>query len=298
MSTPRGAPHPGEPRVKAVRIDGGEVAGRILADVMARVRARVGAGLPRPHLAAVLVGDDPASETYVRLKRRDAEKVGMTSSDHRLPANASTGEVVRLVDSLNRDPDVSGILVQQPLPRQVDVFAAVDAVDPVKDVDGFHPVSAGRLLLGLPGLRPCTPAGILRMLDDYGIELEGKRAVVVGRSNVVGKPVAVLLLGRNATVTICHSRTVGLPEICRDADVLVVAIGRLWFVRQEWIKPGAAVIDVGVNRRADGKLGGDVDPGAAEVAGWLTPVPGGVGPVTRAMLMANTCQAEEARRPG
>jgi methylenetetrahydrofolate dehydrogenase (NADP+)/methenyltetrahydrofolate cyclohydrolase len=280
------------------RIDGYEVAGRILADVAARVAARVGAGLPRPHLAAVLVGDDPASETYVRLKRRDAERVGMTSSDHRLRATASTEEVVALVDSLNRDPDVSGILVQQPLPPTVNVAAAVDAVDPVKDVDGFHPVSAGRLLLGLPGLRPCTPAGILRMLDDYGIALEGRRAVVVGRSNIVGKPVALLLLGRSATVTVCHSRTVGLPEICRDADVLVVATGRLWLVKPHWVKPGAAVIDVGVNRGPDGELGGDVHPGVAGVAGWLTPVPGGVGPVTRAMLMANTCQAEEARRPG
>jgi methylenetetrahydrofolate dehydrogenase (NADP+)/methenyltetrahydrofolate cyclohydrolase len=282
----------------AVLIDGGQVAGRILSVVAARVAARVERGLPRPHLAAVLVGDDPGSETYVRLKRRDAEKVGMTSSDHRLPAAASTDEVVRLVDSLNRDPDVSGILVQQPLPPAVNVAAAVEAVDPVKDVDGLHPVSAGRLLLGQPGLRPCTPAGIMRILDDYGVGLEGKRAVVVGRSNIVGKPVAVMLLARNATVTIGHSRTTRLPEVCREADVLVVAIGRFWFVQPDWVRPGAAVIDVGVNRRPDGRMGGDVDPGVAEVAGWLTPVPGGVGPVTRAMLMANTCQAEEARRPG
>src|SRR5690242_17840172 len=159
----------------------------------------------------------------------------MTSSDHRLPASASTSEVVALVDALNRDPDVSGILVQQPLPAQVDVPAVVEAVDPVKDVDGFHPVSAGRLLLGQPGLVACTPAGILRMLDHYGIELEGRRAVVVGRSNIVGKPVSVLLLARNATVTICHSRTAGLPELCREADVLVVAIGRLAFVQPGWV---------------------------------------------------------------
>ncbi len=279
-------------------MDGGEVAGRILADVMTRVEARVRAGLPRPHLAVVLVGDDPASEIYVRGKRRDAEQVGITSSDHRLPAGASTAEVVELVDALNRDEDVSGVLVQQPLPPQVSVVATVEAVDPVKDVDGFHPVSAGRLLLGQPGFAPPTPAGILRILDHYGVELEGRRAVVVGRSNIVGKPVSVLLLGRNATVTICHSRTADLAEICRQADVLVVAIGRLWLVTPEMVRPGAAVVDVGMNRRADGKLGGDVDPAVAEVAGWLTPVPGGVGPVTRAMLMANTCQAEEARRPG
>lgn len=282
----------------AVRLDGRPVADRILAEVTEGVRARTAAGLPRPHLAAVLVGDNPASETYVRLKRRDAERVGIASSDHRLPATAATDELVSLVDSLNRDEDVSGILVQQPLPPQVSVAAAVEAVDPLKDVDGLHPVSAGRLLLGQPGLVACTPAGILRMLDDYGIELEGKRAVVVGRSNIVGKPVAVLLLSRNATVTICHSRTVGLPDVCREADVLVVAIGRLWFVRPDWVKPGAAVVDVGTNQKPDGRLGGDVDPAVAEVAGWMTPVPGGVGPLTRAMLMANTWQAEQARRPG
>jgi methylenetetrahydrofolate dehydrogenase (NADP+) / methenyltetrahydrofolate cyclohydrolase len=284
--------------VTATRIDGREVAGRILASVADRVRARTDAGLPPPHLAVVLVGDNPASETYVRGKRRDAERVGITSSDHRLPATATTAEVVALVDSLNRDPAVSGVLVQQPFPPQVEVEPVVEAVDPVKDVDGFHPVNAGRLLLGQRGIVACTPAGILRMLDDYGIELEGRRAVVVGRSNLVGKPVSLLLLGRNATVTVCHSRTVGLPDICREADVLVVAIGRLFFVKADWVKPGAAVIDVGVNQKPDGKLGGDVDPAAAEVAGWMSPVPGGVGPVTRAMLMANTCQAEDARRPG
>ncbi|HEY7201319.1 MAG TPA: bifunctional 5,10-methylenetetrahydrofolate dehydrogenase/5,10-methenyltetrahydrofolate cyclohydrolase [Candidatus Dormibacteraeota bacterium] len=282
----------------AVRVDGEEVAGRILADVGERVRARASAGLPAPHLSVVLVGENDASEAYVRGKHRDAERVGMTSSDHRLPATATTAEVVALVDSLNRDPDISGVLVQQPFPPQVDVPAVVEAVDPVKDVDGFHPMSAGRLLLGQPGIVACTPAGILRMLDHYGIELEGRRAVVVGRSNIVGKPVSLLLLARHATVTICHSRTPGLPDICREADVLVAAVGRLWLVRPDWVKPGAAVIDVGMNKKPDGRLGGDVDPAVAEVAGWLSPVPRGVGPVTRAMLLANTCQAEEARRPG
>jgi len=174
----------------------------------------------------------------------------------------------------------------------------VEAVDPVKDVDGFHPVNAGRLLLGQRGIVACTPAGVMRMLDEYGIELEGRRAVMVGRSNLVGKPMSLLLLSRNATVTVCHSRTVGLPGICREADVLVVAIGRLWYVQPDWVKPGAVVIDVGQNVKPDGKLGGDVDVAAAEVAGWMTPVPGGVGPLTRAMLLANTCQAEDARRPG
>jgi methylenetetrahydrofolate dehydrogenase (NADP+)/methenyltetrahydrofolate cyclohydrolase len=281
----------------AERIDGKLVARSILKDVEARVAVRLAAGLPAPHLATVMAGDDPASDVYIRLKHKDAEGVGITSSDHRLPATVTTDELVALVAGLNRDPDVSGILVQQPLPPAVDVVAVVEAIDPAKDVDGFHPISAGRLLLGQPGLVACTPAGILRMLDQYGIELEGRRAVVVGRSNIVGKPVSLLLLARNATVTVCHSRTVNLPEICREADVLVVAIGRLWFVQPAWIKPGAAVVDVGVNRRDDGRLGGDVHPDAAEVAGWLTPVPGGVGPVTRAMLMANTCQAEETRRP-
>ena len=279
-------------------MEGGPVAAAILDDVADRVRRRVAAGLPRPHLAVVLAGHDPGSETYVRHKHRDAERVGITSADHRLPETASTGDVVSLVAELNRDPDVSGILVQQPLPPQVTVEAAVEAIDPVKDVDGFHPVSAGRLLLGQRGLVACTPAGVLRMLDHYGVELEGRRAVVVGRSNIVGKPAALLLLGRNATVTVCHSRTVDLPSVCREADVLVVAIGRPWLVQADWVKPGAAVVDVGVNRGPDGRLRGDVDPDAAEVAGWLSPVPGGVGPLTRAMLMANTCQAEEARRPG
>ena len=282
----------------AISMRGGEVAEAILSGVAGRVEARVDAGLPRPHLAVVLVGEDPASEIYVRGKRRDAERVGITSSDHRLPADATTGEVVALIDALNRDEDVSGILVQQPLPRQVGVVDAVEAVDPVKDVDGFHPVSAGRLLLGQPGVVPPTPAGIIHILDHYGVELEGRRAVVVGRSNIVGKPVSVLLLRRNATVTICHSRTADLSEICRQAEVLVVAIGRRWLVTPAMVRPGSAVVDVGMNRLPDGRLGGDVDPAAGEVAGWLTPVPGGVGPLTRAMLMANTCQVEEARRPG
>ncbi len=282
----------------AIRIDGNEVAGRILDAVAERVHARTAAGLRAPHLSVVLVGDDPASETYVRGKRRDAEKVGITSSDHRLPATATTAEVVALVAALNRDPDVSGVLVQQPFPPQVSVEAVVEAVDPAKDVDGFHPVSAGRLLLGQPGIVGPTPAGIMRLLEAYGVELEGARAVVLGRSNIVGKPAAMLLLRRNATVTICHSRTAGLADVCREADVLVVAIGRLWFVQPDWVKPGSAVIDVGINRRPDGRLGGDVDPAAAEVAGWMTPVPGGVGPVTRAMLMANTCLVEDTRRPG
>ena len=280
----------------AIRLSGREIAGRVLDEVAAAVAARVERGGSRPHLATVLVGSDPASETYVRGKHQDAERVGMASSNHRLPETATTEEVLELVSRLNADPDVSGVLVQQPLPPQVDLVACVEAVDPAKDVDGFHPVSAGRLLLGQPGLRPCTPAGVMRMLDDAGIELRGRRAVVLGRSNIVGKPMALLLLERHATVTICHSRTVDLAGECRRADVLVVAIGRPRFVTPDMVQPGAAVIDVGVTP-VDGKLQGDVDPAVGEVAGWLSPVPGGVGLMTRAMLMRNTLLAEEARRP-
>jgi methylenetetrahydrofolate dehydrogenase (NADP+)/methenyltetrahydrofolate cyclohydrolase len=244
----------------------------------------------------VLVGDDPASHTYVRLKRQDSASVGMTSADHRLPATATTEEVLHLVRSLNQDERVSGVLVQQPMPAQVDTAACVEAVDPAKDVDGLHPMSAGRLLLGQPGLRSCTPAGVMRMLDEAGVELAGRRATVLGRSNIVGKPMAVMLLERNATVTICHSRTRDLAEECRRADVLVVAIGRPHFLKPDMVQPGAVVIDVGVTP-VEGRLQGDVDPAVAEVAGMLSPVPGGVGPMTRAMLMRNTLVAEAARRP-
>ena len=277
-------------------IRGREVADQVLEEVAERLRARLEAGRSRPRLAVVLVGHDPASETYVRGKRQDAERVGIAASDHRLPETATTAQVLELVAALNADRAVSGILVQQPLPAAVDVAAVVAAVDPARDVDGFHPVNAGRLLLGQPGLRPCTPAGILRMLDFAGLDLGGKRAVVVGRSNIVGKPVALMLLERHATVTICHSRTPDLAERCREADVLVVAIGRPHFVKPAMVRPGAVVVDVGVTPVA-GKVQGDVDPAVAEVAGWITPVPGGVGLMTRAMLMANTLAAEEARRP-
>jgi methylenetetrahydrofolate dehydrogenase (NADP+) / methenyltetrahydrofolate cyclohydrolase len=282
--------------VTALLADGNATAASVLEEVAARVARRLEEGRRRPHLAAVLVGDDAASETYVRMKRRDCERVGIESSDHRLRATASTADVVALVDALNREEAVSGILVQQPLPPQVDLPAVVEAVDPAKDVDGFHPVSAGRLLLGQPGLRPCTPAGILLLLERAGIAIEGQRAVVVGRSNIVGKPVALMLLARHATVTVCHTRTPDLAAVCREADILVVAGGRPALVGPQMVRAGAAVVDVGINR-VDGRVVGDVDPRVAEVAGWLTPVPGGVGPMTRAMLVRNTLAAEEAR-PG
>jgi methylenetetrahydrofolate dehydrogenase (NADP+)/methenyltetrahydrofolate cyclohydrolase len=244
----------------------------------------------------VLVGHDPASEVYVRGKRADAERVGITSSDHRLPDTATTEEIIEVVRQLNADERVSGLLVQTPLPAQVAVAPIVEAVDPAKDVDGAHPVNAGRLLLGEDGLVACTPAGILRLLEDHQVPVEGRRAVVIGRSNTVGKPAALLLLRRNATVTICHSKTADLPGVARQADLIVAAIGRACFVTPDMVKPGAAVVDVGITREGS-KLHGDVDPDVAKVAGWLSPVPGGVGPMTRGMLMWNTLKAERLLRP-
>lgn len=279
-----------------IKLDGRRSAAGVLEEVARGVAKRLASGRPRPSLAAVLVGSDPASETYVRSKRADGERVGIESSDHRLPADATTESVVALVRELNADSSVSGILVQQPFPPQVAVAPVVEAVDPDKDVDGFHPLNAGRLLLGEEGLVACTPAGILRLLEDHDVPIEGRRAVIIGRSNIVGKPTALLLLRRHATVTICHSRTRDLPAVCREADILVAAIGRPRFVTEDFVKPGAAVVDVGVNS-SDGRLQGDVDPSVAGRAGWLSPVPGGVGPMTRAMLMWNTLQAERRRRP-
>ncbi|HKA66595.1 MAG TPA: bifunctional 5,10-methylenetetrahydrofolate dehydrogenase/5,10-methenyltetrahydrofolate cyclohydrolase [Solirubrobacterales bacterium] len=277
-------------------LDGKVVAESIYAALEAKVTARLAAGGTTPRLATLLVGDDPASATYVRMKQQNAERVGIASSDHRLPATVTTEEVVALVAGLNANEDVSAILVQMPMPAHVDTEAVIEAISPVKDVDGLHPFNAGRLALGEPVVKPCTPAGILELLGRYEIPLAGRRAVVVGRSNLVGKPVALLLLQAHATVTICHSRTEGLDAVCREADVLVSAIGKTFYIQPSWVKPGAAVIDVGVSRR-DGRLAGDVSPEVVEVAGWLTPNPGGVGPMTRAMLVSNTYDAEVRRRP-
>jgi methylenetetrahydrofolate dehydrogenase (NADP+)/methenyltetrahydrofolate cyclohydrolase len=281
----------------AIKLDGREVAQTIFEEVAAQVRARLEAGLSQPRLATVLVGDDPGSAAYVRSKQRNTQEVGMAAADHRLPASATTVEVLALVRELNADATTSGILVQIPLPAQVDTAAVLESIDPARDVDGLHPYNAGRLLLGEPALVPCTPAGIVELLERYEVPIAGRRAVVVGRSNLVGKPVALLLLARHATVTVCHSRTPDLAEVTRQADVLVVAAGRHHLVGPDLVKPGAAVIDVGVSR-IDGRLAGDVDPAVAEVAGWLTPNPGGVGPMTRAMLMRNTLWAERRRRGG
>lgn len=277
-------------------LDGKALAATIYSEVGAGIRERAARGGSQPYLATVLVGSDPASEAYIRMKHRNCEQVGMASSDHRLPETASTEEVLDLVRGLNADDLVSGILVQMPMPKQVDAARIIDAVDPVKDVDGYHPLNLGLLTAGSPGVIPCTPAGIMELMLRNEVPIEGARAVVLGRSSTVGKPVALLLVQANATVTICHSRTRDIHELCREADLLIAAIGQPHFVRPEDVKPGATVIDVGVSR-VGGSLLGDVDPAAAEVAGWMAPNPGGVGPMTRAMLISNTFAAEARRKP-
>ena len=242
----------------------------------------------------VLVGDDQGSATYVRAKLRDCEQCGIPSRDFKLPEQTTQDELMELVRTLNDDPGIAGILVQMPLPRHLDAEAVVAAIDPTKDVDGFHPENLGRLVRGLPGLRPCTPAGIMEMLDAYGIDVSGKNAVIVGRSSIVGKPMSLMLLAQNATISVAHSHTDPreLARICQSADILVAACGIPKMIKGPWIKPGAAVIDVGMDRDEDGKLCGDVDFDSAElVAGAITPVPGGVGPMTRAMLMSNVVMA-------
>lgn len=249
----------------------------------------------KPGLAAVLVGDDPASAVYVRNKKIACEKAGLYPQEHLLPASTPQETLLKLVHQLNADPRIHGILVQLPLPPGMDSQAILHAVSPEKDVDGFHPVNVGRLVTGDPGFIPCTPKGVIQMIDSTGQDIAGKRAVVIGRSNIVGKPVAMLLLHRHATVTICHSRTKDLPAVVREADIVIAAIGKPLFVTPDMVKEGAIVIDVGINRLADGKLVGDVDyDRVKERAGWITPVPGGVGPMTIAMLLQNT--VESAKR--
>jgi methylenetetrahydrofolate dehydrogenase (NADP+)/methenyltetrahydrofolate cyclohydrolase len=271
-------------------MDGKTLAERIRADVAAEVRDVGDVGL-----TTVLVGDDPASEIYIRRKQDAANEVGILARDYRLAETTTEQELLELVDQLNRDDAVDGILVQLPLPSHIDEQRVIDAVDPAKDVDGFHPINAGRLFLGQDGLVAATPTGIMTLLEEYNVPLSGARAVVVGRSTIVGKPVALLLLAQNATVTICHSRTADLAAQTREADVLVVAVGRPKLISPEMVKAGATVIDVGMNRTPDG-LRGDVDPGVADVAGLMTPVPGGVGPMTIASLLRNTVKAARRRR--
>lgn len=285
----------------ATRLDGNAVA----ADVRSAVAAAVSALPGQPCLAVVLVGEDPASEVYVRNKVKMTEAAGMVSIHHRLPADTNQAEVERLIESLNADPDVDGILLQLPLPKGLDADAAIEKIDPDKDVDGLTEVSAGRLSLGKPGLRPCTPVGsVILAKRALGADLSGKNVVVIGRSILVGKPAALLFLAENCTVTIAHSKTADLVKVCQSADILVPAVGRPEMVRGEWVKPGATVIDVGINRipapeKGEGKtrLVGDAHyESCAEVAGFITPVPGGVGPMTIACLLRNTVLAACARR--
>lgn len=278
-------------------LSGKEFAARIKEDAARGVAELKAAGV-LPRLAVIIVGSDPASEVYVRNKQRTCEELGIRSDHIALPAETTKEELLACIEELNVDPEVHGILVQLPLPAQIaeDEEEILSHIDPRKDVDGFHPVNVGHLVLGAPGLRPCTPAGCIRMLDYAGIPIEGAHAVIIGRSNIVGKPMAHLLLERNATVTICHSRTQNLAAIARTADILVAAVGRPRFVTADMVKEGATVIDVGINRIAPKKLVGDVDfDAAAPVAGVITPVPGGVGLLTVAMLMENVVQAAKAQ---
>lgn len=284
------------PPRETIVVDGMALARELRAEIAAEVAARVAAGQRPPCLAVVLVGDDPASLSYIKGKRRACERAGIDSREFDLPATASERDVLDVVESLNRDPDVDGILVQLPLPKPLRATVVTEALDPDKDVDGLHTRNAGRLVAGLPGLRPCTPLGILEVLDRHQVPLAGARAVVVGRSLLVGKPIALLLLERHATVTMCHSRTRDLAAACREADVLVACAGSPHLIKGDWIRPGAAVIDLGVNVGPDGVQVGDVDFEAAQgIAGLITPSRGGVGPLTITMLLRNTLEACKAR---
>jgi methylenetetrahydrofolate dehydrogenase (NADP+) / methenyltetrahydrofolate cyclohydrolase len=275
-------------------IDGKLVAAQVRSEVAAAVKELAPRGLV-PGLTVVRVGDDPASAVYVRGKRKDSEEVGFRSVEHHLPATATQDELMTLVRRLNADPTVHGILVQLPLPKGLDERAVLEAIEPRKDADGFHPYNVGALSIGLPAPRPCTPAGVMRLLREAGCDPKGKRAIVIGRSNIVGKPMAMMLLEAHATVTIAHSRTADLAGEVARADVVVAAIGKAELVKGAWVKPGAVVIDVGMNRLEGGKLVGDVEyAAAAERAAAITPVPGGVGPMTRAMLLVNTLELARA----
>ena len=277
----------------AVRLDGAALAARLKA----QIREEAAALSRPPMLAVVLAGEDPASLVYVRGKERDCAECGIRTRTHRLPAEVSQEELLALVDTLNRDEDVDGILVQLPLPMGLDSRPILHAPSPEKDVDCFHPLPAGLLALGEPRFLPCTPAGVLELLDAYAIPIQGRRCLILGRSLLVGRPLAQLLTTRNGTVTLCHSKTQDLPALTRQADILVSAAGRPDLVTADMVKPGAAVIDVAMNRGADGRLTGDVDfPAVESVAGFLTPVPGGVGPMTRTCLLQNVLRAARFRR--
>jgi len=277
-------------------IDGKQLVGSIRSEIRREVERLIQEGV-RPGLAVILVGDDAASQVYVRNKAKACEEAGIYSEVHRLPASTGEQELLALIGKLNGRADIHGILVQLPLPGHISEEAVLEAVAVGKDVDCFHPVNVGNLMIGKDGMLPCTPAGVIEILHRIGAPIAGKHAVVIGRSNIVGKPMAQLLLRENATVTICHSRTENLKEIARQADILVVAVGRERMITRDYVKPGAVVIDVGMNRMANGKLTGDVDfDDVKEVAGYITPVPGCVGPMTITMLLANTVKAAKQAR--
>ncbi|WP_137937334.1 bifunctional methylenetetrahydrofolate dehydrogenase/methenyltetrahydrofolate cyclohydrolase FolD [Chitinivorax sp. B] len=284
--------------MSATIISGKVVSESILNSVAERVKTRIAAGKRAPALAVVLVGQDPASAIYVRNKRLKCEATGIRSVSYDLPDTTSQDDLMKLVKQLNEDPSIDGILVQLPLPRHLNAEAVIEAINPEKDVDGFHPYNIGRLALKIPLLRPCTPRGVMTLLETTGIDLKGKHAVVIGASNIVGRPQALELLLARCTVTVCHSATYDLPGLVRQADIVVAGVGRPHFVKAEWLKPGAIVIDVGINRLDDGKVVGDVDfDGAKDVAGWITPVPGGVGLMTVATLLQNTADACDRLTP-
>jgi methylenetetrahydrofolate dehydrogenase (NADP+)/methenyltetrahydrofolate cyclohydrolase len=277
----------------AILIDGKSLAASVRAEQKDAVESLAARGV-RPGLAAILAGNDPASRVYVRNKARACEETGVHSEVHEFPEQVSEADLLDCIARLNADPRVHGIVVQLPLPRHLDAARVVEAVSPTKDVDGFHAVNLGALLQGRPGFVPGTPAGVMRLLGHAGVPLAGRQAVIVGRSTIVGKPLALLLLQKDATVTICHSKSADLAAVTRQADILIAAVGRAKLITAEMVKPGACVIDVGINRVADGTLAGDVDFAAVrEVAGWITPVPGGVGPMTVAMLIVNTVRAAQ-----
>ncbi len=272
-------------------LNGTELAAKVKAELKAKIDELKLKGI-NPGLAVIIVGDDPASRVYVNHKKNDCAEIGIKSFEYALPASTSEEELLGLIETLNNDAAVNGILVQLPIPKHINEDKVIAAISPKKDADCFHPTNVGNLMIGKPEFLPCTPAGVVELLEENNIDISGKNCVVVGRSNIVGKPQAILLLAKNATVTICHSKTANIQEVCKSADILVVAIGKAEFIKPEYVKPGAVVIDVGVSRGADGKLVGDVQfAEVSEIASAITKVTGGVGPMTRAMLMKNTYKA-------
>ena len=276
--------------MSAVRMDGKALSAKVRGSILAETKALKEKGVT-PGLAVIIVGNDPASEIYVRNKEKACAECGFYSEKYALPAETSQEELLSLIAQLNQSPQISGILCQMPVPEHISEQAVIDAIDPKKDVDAFHPVNVGKIMVGNFDFVPCTPAGVMELLDEYGIDPKGKECVVVGRSNIVGKPMSMLLLHRHGTVTICHSRTSGLAAVCRRADILVAAVGKAGFITPDMVKDGAVVIDVGINRNAEGKVCGDVAPEVMEKASYMTPVPGGAGPMTITMLMKNTLKA-------